>query len=70
MTDKALSFDGTHLLQSKDKTRKTPSNLPPAQAWQAIEAIASGETSRRRLQALSSIAEPVTAAAAAHTGQN
>ncbi|WP_156160270.1 hypothetical protein [Comamonas thiooxydans] len=49
---------------------KTPSNLPQAQAWQAIEAIASGETSRRLLQALPSIAEPVTAAAAAHTGQN
>jgi hypothetical protein len=69
MTDKALSFDGAHLLQSKDKTRKTPSNLPPAQAWQAIEAIASGELAQPP-PVSASIAEPVTAEAAAHTGQN
>lgn len=49
---------------------RTPANLPQDQAWQAIEAIASEETSRRILQPLPSIAEPVTAEAAAHTGQN
>ncbi|KWT71245.1 hypothetical protein APV28_2185 [Comamonas testosteroni] len=49
---------------------RTPSNLPQAQARQAIEAIASGETSHRLFQSLQAIAEPVTAEAAVHTGQN
>ncbi|WKL13502.1 hypothetical protein QYQ99_13725 [Comamonas testosteroni] len=49
---------------------KTPSNLPQAQAWQAIEAIASGESSPRLFQPLQAIAEPATTEAAAPTGQN
>lgn len=49
---------------------RTPSNLPQAQARQAIEAIASRETWHRLFQSLQAIAELVTAKAAAHTGQN